>query len=283
MDMLAQAIDWNNLTHIGQTFSRLPQEWHLTSGWPLMALLVASVFIGLHGERLTRVLVLGAFIALAGLFGHRLAAYANLPPSATVVLSGAVGGILAYMFYRYAVGLALALALCVAAGCWSAGSILTAEEIRSIFSPVSTLSGVVAPDAPPTAPADYFQYLESVRQHALTIWSTVASKPEAQKQLLITMLAGGAVGLFAGLVLGRLAAILWTSVLGAAGVVAAGLSLAVWYQPTFGPYLSQYRQYVLMTGAGLALLFLLRQLARTRPVTVVAVAPAELAPGPNKS
>lgn len=98
------------------------------------------------------------------------------------------------------------------------------------------------------------------------------------------MLAGAAIGLFAGLVFGRLAAILWTSVLAAAGLLFAGISLAVWYQPQWGDYLSDRRQYVLMAGGAVTLLFTLRQLARAKPAaTVVVVESPAVASSLNKS
>ena len=70
MDMLAQAIDWNRIGEISRDLgANLPKDMGVAAVWPLIVLLVASVFIGLYGERLTRVLVLGAFIGLGGPVG----------------------------------------------------------------------------------------------------------------------------------------------------------------------------------------------------------------------
>jgi hypothetical protein len=229
------------------------------------------------------VLVLGAFMALGALLGQRLSGMMDLPFWPTLVLCGAVGGILAYVFYRWSLGLALAVVLAGATGVWSAGSSLNSNEILSLFSGVPGLSDAGGASAPTAAPpGDSLQYVETVRQRAMHLWSTIADKPGAQQHLLITILAGAAVGLLAGLVLGRLAAILLTSVLAAAGAVFAGISLALWYQPQWGQYLSDNRRYVLLAGVAAALLFVLRQLARARPAAAVA-APAELAPPQKKS
>ena len=189
----------------------------------------------------------------------------------------ALGGILAHLFYRWSLGLALATVMALAAGIWSTGTSLDASEIRGALSDLPALVGVgeTSPSLP-DQPGNLMHFLEKVQRQVMQVWETVTARPEAQKHLLITMLAGAAIGLFAGLVLGRLAAILWTSVLAAGGLLFAGIYLAVWYQPQWGDYLSNNRQYVLMAGAAAALLFMLRQLARGRPATVVVVeAPAE--------
>jgi hypothetical protein len=285
IDMLGQGIDWNHLAELGRGLSeRVPQEWHLLTVWPPVVLLVLSLFIGLHGERLTRLLVLGAFIGLAAVLGQRLVAAMTLPLWPTVIFCGAFGGILAYMFYRWSLGLALAVLLALAAGAWSAGSFLDTKEILAVFSDAPRLSDSGGGGASSAAQlGDYLQYIQAVRERAMHLWSTVAAKPGAQQHLLLTMLAGAAVGLFAGLVLGRLAAILLTSVMAAAGLVFAGVSLAVWYQPSWGEYLSDNRRYVLLAGVVAVLLFVLRQLARSLPTTAVsAAAPAELASPQNR-
>jgi len=264
--------------------AHLPKDWGVAAVWPLIVLLVASVFIGLYGERLTRVLVLGAFIGLAALLGCRLADSMTLPLWPTVLLMAALGGILAHLFYRWSLGLALAVVLAVAAGAWSTGSSLDTNEIRGALSdlPALVAVGETSPSLP-DQPGDPMLYIERIQRQVMQVWSAVAARPEAQKHLLITVLAGAAIGLFAGLVLGRLAAILWTSVLAAGGLLFAGISLAVRYQPPWGDYLSNNRQYVLMAGAAAALLFMLRQLARGRPTTVVVAAAPAVASPSNKS
>lgn len=281
-NMLAQGIDWNSLTHAGQSLSRLPQEWHMTAAWPLIVLLVVSVFIGLYGERLTRLLVLGAAVALGATLGRWLVPQMSLPFWPTVIFCGATAGTIAYVFYRWAFALALAAGTAIAVAAWSAG---TAPDFPSLFSDVAALSDATAvpmPDAP-ASPDNYLAYIEAVGDRAAQALGTLAEKPEARKHLLLTMLAGGAAGLFAGLVLGRFAAILWTSVLAAAGMITAIVGLALWYQPSWRQILSDNRQYVLAVGAGLALLFLLRQLSRRRPTAVVVAAPGEVAREPDKS
>lgn len=286
MHMLGQAMDWSRIGEIGRSLGQhLPHEGGVVAIWPLVVLLAASVFVGLHGERLTRLLVLGLSIGLAALLGQRLVEAMTLPFWPTLVLCGAVGGILAHMFYRWSLGLALAVILALAAGTWSAGSSLTTDEIRALFSGSHTLSDGGSEAVPSVIPSGaYTQYLQAAVQRAMHLWSSVADKPDARKHLLLTMLAGAAVGLLAGLVLGRLAAILWTSVLAAAGLIFALTSLAVRFQPQWGASLSDNRQYVLLAGVTAALLFMLRQLGRTRPTTtIVTVAPASLASSQDKS
>ena len=286
IDMVGQGLNWNHLAEMGRGLSqRVPQEWHLLTIWPLAVLLVASMLIGLYGERLTRALVLGAFIGLAGLLGQRLVEAMVLPFWPTVIFCGAFGGILAYMFYRWSLGLALAVVLALAAAAWSVGNSLDTTEILSVFSSAPGLSDDSGQGASPAVQlGDYLRYIEMVREHATRLWSSVAAKPGAQQHLLLTALAGGAVGLFAGLVLGRLAAVLLTSVLAACGLVFSGASLAIWYQPQWGQYLSDNRQYVLLGGVTVALLFLLCQLARSLPgASAAPAASAELAPPPKKS
>ncbi len=356
MDMLAQAIDWGHLgdsvRNLGQ---HLPRDIGIAGAWPLMALLVASVFIGLYGERLTRLLVLGTFIGLAMLLGRYVAESMSLPFWPTVLLTAALGGIVAHLFYTWFLGLVLAVVLAVAAGAWSAGSYLDSNELRGTLSDLSTaLVGQGATNGSPGAlrnpPGDgvgmlrdalgggaeaiggalggrpdtllggggdsvrgtggagflpggdslgglggpagalsgeqageALRRIERVRQCALQVWADLEATPDAQRNLLITMLAGAAIGLFAGLVLGRLAAILLTSVLAAAGLVYACLWLAVWYQPQLSGPLSLHRQHVLIAGAAAALLFFLRQLSRGRVVPAAAPAAAPVAPSSGKS
>jgi hypothetical protein len=279
IDMLAQSVDWNHLAEIGRAFSdRLPQEWHLGAVWPLVFLLVLSVIIGLYGERLTRLMVLGGFVALAALLGRRLAEAMLLPFWPTVVLCGALGGIFASVFYRWSLGLAMAAIMAVAAGAWSASYSLNTNEVAGIFAGAggpSEAGGTTTTSVEPSG--DYLLYLKTVYQRAVHLWSAIAAKPGAERRLLLTMCAGGAVGLLAGLVLGRLAAILWSSVLAAAGLVFAAICLALWYEPQWSQYLSDNHQYVLLGGVVAALLFALRQLGRSRPAATVAIAPAESA------
>lgn len=286
MDMLAQAIDWNRVGDISRTLGEnLPKDLGVVAIWPLVVLLVVSVFIGLYGERLTRVLVLGASLGLAALGGRWAAGAMGLPFWPTTVLAAALGGIAAHLFYRWALGLALAAALALAAGAWSTGTSLDAAEIRTVLSdlPVVVSVGETSPTVS-NRPGDLVQLFERVQQQAVQVWQAMTTTPEAQKHLLLTMLAGAAIGLFAGLVFGRLAAILWTSVLAAAGLLFAGISLAVWYQPQWGDYLSDHRQYVLMAGGAVTLLFTLRQLARAKPAaTVVVVESPAVASSLNKS
>jgi hypothetical protein len=285
MDMLAQAIDWNRIGEISRDLgANLPKDVGVAAVWPMVVLLVASVFIGLYGERLTRVLVLGVFIGLAALSGRWAAVAMALPLWPTVLLAAALGGIVAHLFYRWSLGLALATVLALAAAAWSTGTSLDASEIRGALSDLPGLVGVgEASPALPDQPGNLMHFLEKVQRQAIQVWEAMTTRPEAQKHLLITMLAGAAVGLLAGLVLGRLAAILWTSVLAAGGLLFAGISLAVWYQPQWGDYLSDNRQYVLMAGAAAALLFMLRQLARGRPATMVVVEAPAVASSLNKS
>jgi hypothetical protein len=285
MDMLAQAIDWNRIGEIARGLGEhLPKDLGVAAVWPLILLLVASVFIGLYGERLTRVLVLGAFIGLAATAGRWLADSMVLPLWPTVLLAAALGGILAHLFYRWSLGLALAVVLAVAGAAWSTGSSLDTDDLRGALSDFSAVVGAGETSSPaPGEPAGLIRYVERVWRQVVQIWEAVAARPEAQKHLWVTMLAGAAIGLFAGLVLGRLAAILLTSVLAAGGLLLAGMSLAAWYQPQWGEYLSNHRQYVLMAAVAAVMLFILYQLARGRSaVTVVAVAPTVASPS-NKS
>ncbi len=278
IEMPAQSIDWSHLAEIGRTFSqRLPQEWGLGAVWPLVILLVLSVFIGLYGERLTRLVVLGAFIAVAALLGQRLTEAMVLPFWPTVILCGALGGILASVFYRWSLGLALGAVMAAAAGVWCASYSLSTDEVMSILSGAGNLpDGGTAP-TPVEQSGNYLQYLKIAQQRAVDLWSAVAAKPGDEQRLLLTMCAGGAVGLLAGLVFGRIAAILWTSVLAAAGVVFAAACLALWYKPEWNQYLSDNHQYLLLGGGVVALLFMLRQVSRSRRTAIVAVAPAESA------
>jgi hypothetical protein len=286
MDMLAQASDiWNRIGELSRGLGEhLPKDLGVAAVWPLILLLVASVFIGLYGERLTRALVLGTFIGLAALAGRWLADSMVLPLWPTVLLTAALGGILAHLFYRWSLGLALAVVLAVAAAAWSTGSSLDTNDLRGALSDLSAVVGAGETPAPtPGEAAGPMPYVERVWRQVMRVWSAAAARPEAQKHLLVTMLAGAAIGLFAGLVLGRFAAILLSSVLAAGGLLLAGISLAVWHQPQWGDYLSNNRQYVLMAGVAAALVFMLRQLARGHSaVAAVAVAPA-VAPSSNKS
>jgi hypothetical protein len=283
--MVGQGFDWDHLSQVGRGLGdRLSQEGHLLAVWPLAVLLVASIFIGLYGVRLTRVLVLGAFISAAVVLGQRIVVLMTLPYWPTIVLCGALGGILAYLFYRWSLGLTLGLILALVGGAWSVGSNLSSYEIVAVFSGVPGLpqAGEAGASSAVRA-ADWLHYIDAVSQRAMHLWSAVAEKPDGRQHLLLTMLAGGAVGLFAGLVLGRLAAILWTSIVGAAGLVFALVCLAVWYQPDWGTYLSDHRQYVLLGGIAAAVLFSLRQLSGSLSGPVAAPAPAELASSSDKS
>lgn len=264
------------MAEIGRTFSdRLPSEWGLAAVWPLIILLVVSAIIGLYGERLMRVLVIAAFMALAAWLGQHLAEAMALAFWPTVVLCGALGGIVAYVFYRWSLGLALAAATAVAAGAWSACHCLGTDAVLAI------LRGGRGPSDGGPVPmsfeqaGDYLPYVKMLYERAAHLWSAVGAQSGDGQHLLLTMCAGGAVGLLAGLVFGRIAAILWTSVLGAAGIVFAGVCLALWYDPKWNPYLSDNHQYLLFGGVVIAALFALRQLGRSRPKVVVATVPAD--------
>ncbi len=260
-----------------------------------MALLVASVLIGLYGERLTRLLVLGVFVGLAMLLGRYVAEGMSLPSWPTTLLMGALGGIVAHLFYTWFLGVVLAVVLAAAAGAWSVGAYLDSNELRGALSDVQAIvvghpladgrgegfsgsaealfggsgkspggtSGAAEPLLGVQA-GDVLKRVERLVQRVQGVWSDLAAKPDAQKNLLITMLAGAAIGLFAGLVLGRVAAILLTSVLASIGLVCASVSLAVWYEPQLSEQLSSHRQHLLIAAAAAALLFFLRQ-AVSRP------------------
>ncbi len=303
--MLAEAMNLGSVSDaIGNLGQHAPDLSRLTALWPYAILLVASILIGMHGERITRIVVLAGFVVLGALLGQRLAEWMSLPPMPTVVFLGSLGGIGAWMFYRWSLGLALAVAMALAAGAWSSGARLTGSEVLGIFSNAPGLPSVeIAPDdytsfgeiplppidgeaqsVRPVDAAAVLRYFDGVWQRVAAVWSAVAAKPEGQKHLLLSILAGGGVGLLAGLLLGRLAALLLTSVLGGAGLVAAGVSLAVAVQPDWAEWFTQNRQHVLTAGAIASVLFLLRQAAHRRPrPTVVTIESAELASARNKS
>jgi hypothetical protein len=284
IDMPAQSIDWKHLAEVGRTFSeQLPPEWGLGAVWPPVILLVVSAIIGLHGERLTRVLVIGTFIALAALLGQRLAEAMALAFWPTVVLCGALGGIIAYVFYRWSLGLVLAAVMAAAAGAWSASCSLNTDEVLAILRGAAGPSGGRPVPVAVAQAGDYLHYVKIVYERAAHLWSAVAAQPGAGQRLLLTMCAGGAVGLLAGLVFGRIAAILWTSVLAAAGIVFAAVCLALWYEPKWSQYLSDNHQYLLFGGIVAAALFALRQLGRRRPTVIVATVPADSTQPQNNS
>ncbi len=99
--------------------------------------------------------------------------------------------------------------------------------------------------------------------------------------MVIMMLAGGAAGLLSGLLLGRIAAMLLTSLLGGAGVVASLVSFAVRLRPEWGGWLAANRQYLLAAAGALALVFLAKQTSRRAASRVIPV--LEVAESQDKS
>lgn len=274
--------DLNHLSDMARSLtSSVPAGLHLADIWPLAVLLVVSVFIGLYGERLTQVLILGIFIALGAAAGQQVAAWLALPFWPTVIFVGSLGGIFAYVLYRYALGLVLAVSLALGCGAWSLGTNLDKQEVSDFWANVTATQEARPPVAGSATPAEalkYVQRLQGLLQQVQDLQHTVAGKPEAQKHLVIMMLAGAAVGLLAGLVLGRIAAILWTSLLAGAGVVVALTSLAVLVRPEWREPLSDNPRYVLGAAGGAALLFLLRQAVQQTSSTR---APAPEVAGPS--
>lgn len=270
---------------------QVPPEWQLGGLWPFAILLIVSVIIGLHGERLTRLLILAGFIALGAALGQRVAGWMALPLWPTVVLAGSLGGLAAHIFWRYAMGMALAVLLGAMCGAWSAGTTLDSQQVIDLFSRATAATqpsteaasgGLVNPVADPAAAVKaYADVLEAVRDRGASLWQNMIATPEGHKHFLVMVLAGAGVGLLAGLVLGRLAAIVFTSVLAGAGTVAGLAGLIVRLQPEWGTWLSDNRRYVLAAAVTLAALYGIRQLSRPR--TVLAAPPAELASSSDKS
>lgn len=265
-------MDWtklslDHLTAMLRSFvGSLPADWRTVEGiWPAVVLLVAAVIIGLYGERLTRVLILGIFIFLGAAAGQQVAAWLDLPFWPTVIFVGSLSGIFAYVLYRYALGLVLAVALSLSCGAWSLASNFDKQEISDLAASLSApqQSPVEHADAAvPTELSFYVQRLHGLVQRVQDLRQSIADKPAAQKHLVIMLLAGAAAGMLAGLVLGRVAAMLWTSLLGGVGVVMALASLAVHVQQGWGDWLSDNRQYVVGAAGAVALLFMVRQATR---------------------
>lgn len=282
-------MDWTkfDLNHATGAFTSLAGslrgQWYATGVWPLLALLVAAICIGLYGERLTRVIILGVSITIGATLGQHLASWLTLPLWPTVILAGALGGIVSFVFYRYALGLMLAAVLALVCGAWSANTNLDATELSSLMANLSVPQPVAQPSANRTDMSVPFNYVERVQrlwQWVQDLQSAIAAKPGGQKHLIVMMLAGAAVGFLLGLVLGRMAAMLWTSLLGGIGVVAAIVNLSIHFRPEWGGWMADNRQYVLGAAAAVALVFLARQSTRRK---VVAVPVEEVAGSADKS
>lgn len=286
-------IDLNHLLDwVRSLVSGGPEGLHGAGVWPLVAILTVSVVIGLYGERIAQLLILGIFISLGGLVGTKAAGWIALPQWPTVILMAALGGIFAFMLYRYALGLVLAVTLALAAGAWSMGSHMDRQEIADLWASVTSgeQGAAQAPAAEepavPNVPGSgeamhYLQRVQGAAGWVEGLQRNLANRPDVQKHLVIMMLAGGAVGLLAGLVLGRIAAILLTSMVGGAGIVGSAAALSVRARPEWGPWASDNQRYLLVAAGVLALIFLLRQGSRRAPAT--AVSAGELAPSADKS
>jgi len=236
----------------------MPQVGSGTVLTVFLLVLSAAVFavIGLYGARLARSLLLLAFMAAGAVCAGRLAGWADHMYLPLVIAGAAVGGTFCYVFYRWCIGLVSGLLLGLVFVGWYLYVVAP-----SFPGPLGTAQGEVAADnrAVASETVSAAQIWSAVRRSVRRVVDSATVDRSALGQLMVVFLAGGGVGLLAGLILGHLMMVLWTSLIGAGGLVGSMWALACMAWPDFVRMSSARVEFVAAAVVVLACGFVLRQ------------------------